>query len=303
MVENLVSSRECLMKKKTNHSAIAILPYGKWKTWNLSSLDLDCLEWPLGRPERLIKGKLGDMSCNDHVITFPRKPVFFLPRFKIKAKISLIIIEPDAIHYKYIFLARFFNRRFFKIMTKNYNLLNKINNGSFFYFGSTFIDNIEHVDIQKFQMLSIIVSSKNKLEGHQLRHNVVRKINKLKLNVNVMGRGYNRFDNKEDGLKSFRYSIVIENIKEKDYFTEKIIDACLCKTVPIYWGAPNISDYFDLRGIIICNNINEIMNAIKMISHKDYKKRSKWINYNKTQAIKHASFRIRAAKLIMEELS
>ena len=44
---------------KNKNTAIAIIPYNKWKTFNLSSLDLDTLEWPLGRPERLMKGTLG----------------------------------------------------------------------------------------------------------------------------------------------------------------------------------------------------------------------------------------------------
>ena len=54
----------------------------------------------------------------------------------------------------------------------------------------------------------------------------------------------NLLKKKEDGLKSYKYSIIIENSSEVNYFTEKLIDACLLETVPIYWGAPNISEYF-----------------------------------------------------------
>ena len=287
-----------MIEKDKKNYAIAIIPYGKWKTLNLSTLDLDSLEWPLGRPDRLLKGKVSDMLSYDHLITFPRKPVFFFPRFKIKAQISLMIIEPDIIHNYYIFLAQFFNIRFHKIMTKNQKLLNKINNGSFFYFGSTFIKNIEQVNTKKSQLASIIASNNNKLEGHKLRHEAINKIYDLNLDISILGRGYNPFKNKEDGLKSFKYSIIIENIKEKDYFTEKIVDACLCKTIPIYWGAPNIKDYFDYRGIIICNNIDEIMDALKKMSDEDYEARLKWINHNKLKAIVHADFRTRAAKLV-----
>ena len=287
-----------MIEKNKKNYAIAIIPYGKWKTWNLSSLDLDNLEWPLGRPDRLLKGKLGDMLSTDHLITFPRKPVFFFPRFKIKAQISLMIVEPDIIHSLYIILAQFLNIRFHKIMTKNQKLLNKINNGSFLYFGSTFIKSIEQINTKKSQLASIIASNNNKLEGHKLRHEVINKIYDLNLDISILGRGYNPFKDIEDGLKSFKYSIIIENIKEKDYFTEKIVDACLCKTIPIYWGAPNIKDYFDYRGIIICNNIDEIMDALKKMSDEDYEARLKWINHNKSKAIVHADFRTRAAKLV-----
>ena len=110
----------------------------------------------------------------------------------------------------------------------------------------------------------------------------------------------NPFTNKEDGLKSFMYSIVIENIKENDYFTEKIVDSCLCNTVPIYWGAPNISDYFDIRGMIICDSLDEIMDALKKINSDDYNSRKKWIHKNKLKAISHADYIKRAAEVILK---
>jgi hypothetical protein len=47
------------------------------------------------------------------------------------------------------------------------------------------------------------------------------------------------------------YSVVIENTREKNYFTEKIIDAFQSYTVPVYFGCPNIADYFDMSGVIV----------------------------------------------------
>lgn len=288
------------MKSKSETPTIAVIPYGKWKTFNLSSLELDNLEWPMGRPGRLATGTIADMLNTDHLITFPRKPVFFFPRYKIRAKISLMIVEPDKIHYTYMLFARFLSIRFHKILTRNYNLLNKINNGSFFYLGSTFIQNIDQLDTKKSQLASIIASSNNRLEGHKLRHSIIKEINNADINISILGRGYNPFKNKEDGLKSFMYSIVIENIREKDYFTEKIVDSCLCDTIPIYWGAPNISDYFDKRGMIICKSFDDIINAMQKISTDDYQRREKWIYKNKLQAIKHADYFSRAAELVLK---
>lgn len=94
------------------------------------------------------------------------------------------------------------------------------------------------------------------------------------------------------------YSVIIENIREKDYFTEKIVDACLCNTVPIYWGAPNISDYFDHRGMIICSNESDIINALETITIDDYHSKLKWILKNKVNAINHANLLVRASEII-----
>ena len=290
------------MNSNSQEPAIAVIPYGSWPTLGLRNMPLDRLEWPIGRPERLMQGTVSSLTEKDHLITFPRKPVFFLPRYKVKATISLMIVEPDSIHNHYLKLSKYFYWRFYKILTKNKQLLNILNNGSFFYFGSTFLKNLDKIDIQKNNLASLIASSQNKLKGHKLRHKIAKYIKNNELNIAVIGRGYKPFENKEDGLKSFRYSIVIENSSEQDYFTEKVVDACLLETIPIYWGAPNISKYFDIRGFIVCNSSDEIEDALKNLSIRDYNRKIKWIKKNKEIALYHANLTKRAALIIREHL-
>ncbi|MDB9763069.1 glycosyltransferase family 10 [Amylibacter sp.] len=290
------------MNSNSQEPAIAIIPYGSWPTLGLRNMPLDRLEWPIGRPERLRQGTVSSLTEKDHLITFPRKPVFFLSRYKVKANISLMIVEPDSIHNHYLKLSKYFYWRFYKILTKNKQLLNILDNGSFFYLGSTFLRKIDKIDIQKNNLASLIASSQNELKGHKLRHKIAKYIKNNELNIAVIGRGYKPFENKEDGLKSFRYSIVIENSSEQDYFTEKVVDACLLETIPIYWGAPNISKYFDIRGFIVCNSSDEIVEALKNLSIKDYNRKIKWIKKNKETALYHANYMKRAALIIKEHL-
>ncbi len=282
--------------------AIAIVPYRKWPTWNMSKVSLDDLEWPLGRPSRLARGAVSRMRAQDHLITFPRKPLFWLPRPGVRAKVSLMIVEPDAIHGGYQRLAALLNRRFFRILTRNRELLGRIDNGIFFHFGSTSIRNPEALKPRKSRMASLIASARRELEGHRLRHEVAADIRSRGLDVDVMGRGYTPFERKEEGLLPYRYSVVIENVREADYFTEKIVDACLCETVPIYWGAPNIGEYFDPRGMIICNSREEIRAALAKISPEDYRQRLEWIRNNRVAALEHARYRERAARLVRESM-
>ena len=291
------------MKKHKQKPAIAIIPYRSWPNFKLWSVSLDELEWPLGRPKRLSIGTIKNLTEDDHLITFPRKPVFFFFRNKVKANISLMIVEPDNIHKNYIRLAKIFNWRFYKILSKNQNLIKDINNGKFFYFGSTFLSNLNEIDISKKNMASLIASAQNQHPGHKLRHEVVSYIKKIKIDIAVIGRGYKPFKKKEDGLKSYKYSIIIENSSEDNYFTEKLIDACLLETVPIYWGAPNISEYFDVKGFIICKNFEEIKYAISKMSDEDYLSRIKWIKKNKKTASYHADFKKRAAQIIRQSLN
>jgi len=72
---------------------------------------------------------------------------------------------------------------------------------------------------------------------------------------------------KFDVLYNSKYSLCIENCRKNNYFTEKFTDAILSWTIPIYWGCPNIDDYFpsDCFRVIDINHpdVNEhIINII-----------------------------------------
>ena len=62
-------------------------------------------------------------------------------------------------------------------------------------------------------------------------HEVIQKFgNKM----TVFGRGYDPIEFKIDGLKDYRFSVVIENCKRDYWFTEKLIDCFVTGTIPIY---------------------------------------------------------------------
>lgn len=282
--------------------AIAVIPYLERLPEGLPNLPLDRLDWPLGRPARLAQGTVADMAATDHLITYPKTRLYFTPLGRRKAKLSLMIVEPDAVHAKHLRLARLFHRRFFRVLTKNATLLAGIPNGVKFPFGSTFLSNPTGVDTTKTRDVSLIASSKRIWEGHQLRHSVVDRIRAENLPVDVMGRGYRPFAEKAEGLAPYRYSVVIENLREPSYFTEKLVDAALCRTVPIYWGAPDIGDYFDTEGMILCSNLEEIVTALREISPADYKARAAAIENNHQRALGLYDTNDRAAAIIVSAL-
>jgi hypothetical protein len=59
--------------------------------------------------------------------------------------------------------------------------------------------------------------------------------------------------NKKNGLCSYKYHYNAENSREKDYFTEKIIDSILAECLTFYSGCPNMSDFIDSRAFIPIN--------------------------------------------------
>ena len=56
------------------------------------------------------------------------------------------------------------------------------------------------------------------------------------------------------------------------YFSEKLIDCFQTKTVPVYWGCPAIGEYFNIDGMIIVGDIDEMIYRINSLKPGDYEK-------------------------------
>ena len=97
----------------------------------------------------------------------------------------------------------------------------------------------------KNKLVSIIASNKSHLPGHQQRMHMLEQ---LKDYAPLFGRGFNEVEYKEEALADYMFSVAIENAD--DWFTEKILDCFLTGTVPIYYGTPSISKWFNPDGII-----------------------------------------------------
>lgn len=58
-------------------------------------------------------------------------------------------------------------------------------------------------------------------------------------------------------IKDYQFSLAIENSYEKNYLSEKFYDCILTNTIPIYYGCPNIKDYWPEEGYILLDNIKD----------------------------------------------
>ncbi len=279
-------------------SRIAVLPYGmKLGPWP-GRIPLDALEWPLGRPEGEAGGTLADLGPEDHLLVFPRKSHFWRPGFGIRARVSIMVTEPEAIHGDHMQKLVRAHRRFHRILSSNEALLAAVPNGIFWPFGGVWVPEWQGLDVTKHAMCSLIASAKRSQEGHRLRHEIVERARATGVSVTAMGGGYAPFGAKAEGLAPYRYSVVIENVRERNYFTEKLIDAVLCETVPIYWGCPNVEDFFDTEGMIICDSTGQIEAAMAAMSVEDYAARRPALAAQKERAADWGDYTRRAAEAV-----
>lgn len=71
-------------------------------------------------------------------------------------------------------------------------------------------------------------------------------------------------------LKNYKFNIACENISHPGYCTEKIVEAFAANTIPIYWGDPDVEQYFNPKAFINCNkyeNINQVVETITQIDN------------------------------------
>jgi FkbM family methyltransferase len=119
----------------------------------------------------------------------------------------------------------------------------------------------------KSKLVSTIVSwKKQQTYGQRLRH-IASAI--------CVGRvdtfdGDGRLPSKLPTLQDYMFSVVIENCQHDDYYTEKLLDAFATGTVPIYWGSRGVSKYFDARGIIYFDRVEQLSEIIDVLTPELY---------------------------------
>jgi len=119
--------------------------------------------------------------------------------------------------------------------------------------------------LPKSKLMSVITSSKDFTEGHQKRLNFVRRLKDyFGEDIDVFGRGIREVDDKWDAISPYKYHIALENSVYPHYWTEKLADVYLSGAYPIYYGCPNLEDYFR-TGSYTRINIDDAGEAIRTI--------------------------------------
>jgi len=172
------------------------------------------------------------------------------------------------------------------ILTYNENILKQCPNAYKYIYGTTTIspDQYNSIDVKnKVFRITSITGNKSGLPGYKFRHDSYSSQNQI---TSIPTRFFissraghtiipkkNRNTphlNKNSKINVFvdsQFSLVIENSKQANYFTEKLCDCLITKTIPVYWGCPNISEYFDTTGWILLEdesveNLAKKLNAL-----------------------------------------
>ncbi len=200
------------------------------------------------------------------------------------------LLEPQALQPATYEFVKNYNNNFTAIWTYDKELIDSVPNAKFVPHGGCWIKEEDRKIHNKTKNFSIIASNKNILPGHQLRHLIIRGSGNK---IDAFGPNYTPFkhgpSNKIEGLKEYRYHFTIENSKKDYYFTEKLIDCLITGTIPIYWGCPSISNFFNIDGFIIFNELSELKEKLKQCNEKHYLSKINAIKENFERALEYVS--------------
>jgi len=177
--------------------------------------------------------------------------------------------------------------------------------------------------IKKTKSLSTVTSALYRFPGHKKRLDFLQFVDK-KLKIDIYGRPkmnrwsiaekLNKLKNykgslphlcKDNGLFPYKYTFAAENSSEKNYFTEKIIDAILSECLCFYWGCPNIEKFINKRAFIRIDLDNPekalktIQNAIK---NKEWEKRIDIIRKEKKKILNEMQIMPTIERIIKQKL-
>lgn len=230
------------------------------------------------------------------------KPVsIFIEKYDAEAlkknDINILIegCEPPELNHRWLNPMDIVNNysKFNLILASNPIILNNCPNSYRFPFGGRMVESLS-TDSKK-DKVTFLCGHKNYLPGHILRHKI---LGQQQIISNLTLEFYLNIPRKHDIFRDSKFSIVIENSQNMNYFTEKIVDCMLLKTIPIYWGCPNVNEFFDMRGVLQFNQIEELSDILKNLTGSYYDDNIKSVNENFIRAMNYNDFYLRVSNII-----
>lgn len=233
--------------------------------------------------------------------------------FLINPNNILIINEPGVFNVSCHSYAKMFHNKFSLVLTWDKEILSICSNAVLFN-ANTMPDFVDKEYINSFKTkpkkfeISFLSGIKDIVKGHKLRQEIYKLEDKITIpkkwfkvledfdHDKGVRPGYNEYSKDLSYVPKGEYpehygkrilfddsmfNIAIENTKYDNFYTEKIAQPFSTKTVPIYWGCPNIEEFgYDERGIIRFNDTNELIEIVNNLTPELYNKMKPYIDYN-----------------------
>jgi len=182
--------------------------------------------------------------------------------------------------------------KFDKIYSFTQKILEHYPQAELFEWGSSWLD-FTDLKLMKGNNVTFVTSNKNQTVGHKMRLEIydllkgVDVSNGLQYYSHISPPFHQR---RNDFFETAKFHIAVENSSQTNYFTEKVIDCFASKTIPVYYGCPNLGDWFNMDGVIQFEDIHNLELILKHLDADQYERRRKAVEENyETAKLFHSS--------------
>lgn len=126
---------------------------------------------------------------------------------------------------------------------------------------------------EKSEFCNLIYSHERDDMGRKI---IMDELSKYK-KVDAAGYLYNNMDNgmrvnraeKQDFQRKYKFTIAFESVCTSGFITEKIFDAFVANSIPIYFGAEDIGNEFNEKAMIKCKSLDDLEGVVEEIIELD----------------------------------
>jgi hypothetical protein len=160
--------------------------------------------------------------------------------------------------------------------------------------------------------VSCVFSSRNCLPGHKLRHELWRRKDEIIIpkyfytglrSSMTGGIPLPAEKTAKEITMQTMFHICIDSFDYENSFSEKLIDPLISKVIPIYWGAKNLKDFFDIDGIGQVNCVDDIIRICNSLNENDYNYIRNPIKSNYLKALQYVDYGKQLQTKIQEVLN
>jgi hypothetical protein len=221
---------------------------------------------------------------------FTDKTLHLVPEVTSDIKIAFLMEPKSFMPHIYQIIKKYENY-YDLIFTYDEGLLNRGPKYVFLPPDTSILDEKYYKIHNKKKLISMVYSHKKQLTGHKMRFAIAEKlIPKINFSdkIDLFGSGTGVYlEDKADACLDYMFQIAIENSKVKNYYGDKILDCFVTGCIPIYWGCPNIGDFFDKRGIMVFETANELKDILLSINEEKYISMLQYAKSNFEKALKY----------------
>lgn len=223
-------------------------------------------------------------------------PLKFTRKFPYKVSVSVddVRVDPDAdfkvllqseppnLYIKFCGMVYDNKDNFDLILSYDDRILELPQATEFCAVGSWISDDIQ---LSKQNEISFLMSTKINGSAYHMRFQIMRVFERLKNNrINEFNVNWHRspprVPSKDPFFANAKFNVACENQIMTNMFTEKLLDCFKTYTVPIYYGCTNISKYFNPKGIIQFNTIEEFTDIVNNLTPGMYEEMSPYLQEN-----------------------